>query len=467
MLDQTFMLQGDKANWLYNEFVKNAPIYDYHCHLSAKDISEDKIFTDITSLWLAHDHYKWRAMRYAGVPERLITGKADGMSKFKAWARTCERLIGSPLNHWANLELQTYFDIKDHLKEKNAEAIYHQCNKKIMEEELSPVKMIKASHVKLICTTDDPLDDLEYHKRLKKQENLDFTVLPTFRPDKALNMNADGFMNYLKQLSDITGIQIIDYPEFIKALKSRIEYFGKAGCRLSDHSLEALSYQPAAQEEIHQIFHNKLEGKSISKEDAEKFRFKTLILLAAEYKKVNWAMQLHIGAYRNTNSSMYQKLGVDAGFDIMNDFNIAEDLTLILNEMNNADGLPKTILYTLNSKDNLFLSSLPHCFPEDGIPGKIQFGPAWWFNDHKEGINAHLRSLANQGMLADFIGMLTDSRSFLSYVRHDYFRRILCSFLGTLLDHGELEQDEALLQTIIQGICYKNIIHYLALEGSL
>lgn len=464
LLDNYFMLSGKTAESLYEKFAKSAPIYDYHCHLSAKDIYEDSAFIDISSLWLGYDHYKWRAMRYAGVPEKYITGNENGLIKFQMWAKTCEKLIGNPLYHWANMELKTYFGIDEFLNVSNAERIYNLCNKKINADGLSPVKMIKASNVRLICTTDDPTDSLEYHILLQAKGENDFKVLPTFRPDKALNILKGDFQEYLRKLSDSSKLNIQTYDDLVRALKLRIEHFSKAGCLLADHSLESLSYFPTDSLEVEKIFSGRLQGEEISNDDAEKYRGYTLKLLAAEYRKAGWVMQLHLGAMRNTNEVTFNKLGVDTGFDIMNDFQVAEPLKNILNDMNSTSGLPKTILYSLNSKDNLVLSSLPHCYPEDGIPGKVQLGAAWWFNDHKEGIYSHLSSIANQGMLAYFVGMLTDSRSFLSYVRHDYFRRILCSFIGQLVDNGEFENDESLLKEIIEGVSFKNIISYLKME---
>lgn len=464
MFSSNFLLKSKTAEALYHNIAKCAPIYDYHCHLSAKEIYEDEVFTDISTLWLKHDHYKWRAMRYAGVSEELITGSGSGLDKFLAWAKTCERLIGSPLYHWANMELQTYFGVESNLKASNAEEIYQQCNRKIKQESLSPVKMIQSSKVKLICTTDDPLDDLAFHKKLQEKTGLGFTVRPTFRPDKALNIGKAEFRDYVSNLSGVSGIAIHTYSDFINALFGRIEFFSANGCLLSDHSLESLSFSLTSEEEIVNIFLRKMKGDSIAKEEAEKFKQHTLILLAKEYYKAGWVMQLHIGAYRNTNTQQFQKLGVDAGYDIMNDFNMMEPLAQLLNEMDGQNGLPKTLLYTLNSKDNLVLSALPHCFAEDGVAGKLQFGPAWWFCDNKEEISKHLTAIANQGMLADFVGMLTDSRSFLSYVRHDYFRRILCNYIGELVENGEFEADESILTSIVEGICYKNIIHYLGME---
>lgn len=465
MLEKDFMLNGETARILYNDIAKNAPIYDFHCHLSSKEIYEDKVFSNISKIFLEFDHYKWRAMRYAGIPENYITGNANDLDKFKMWAITCERLIGSPLYHWTNLELKNFFGVDEILKESNAEKIYEHCNNKIALESLSPVKFITNSNVKLICTTDDPSDNLEYHKLLSEKKDLGFKVLPTFRPDKALNILNEDYMDYLNTLSESASTKITSsYSTLIEALKKRINYFNEAGCRLSDHSLESLSYFSTTEEEVSEIFKRRLYWDDLSYEDAEKFKCYTLKLLAKEYHEKGWVMQLHIGAMRNNNETMFKKLGPDSGFDIMNDFNIAASLSKLLNEINKNSGLPKTAIYTLNPKDNIVLSSLPHCFGEDGIKGKVQFGAAWWFIDHKEGIYEHLKSIASQGMLAYFIGMLTDSRSFLSYTRHDYFRRILCSFVGKLVDDKEFENDYELLKEIIEGICFKNIKNYLSLE---
>jgi glucuronate isomerase len=462
--DGTFFLDGETARHLYHQYAKDAPIYDFHCHLTAKDIFEDKEFSDISSIWLAHDHYKWRAMRYAGVPEKYITGDSEGLLKFMKWAGTCEKLIGSPLYHWTHMELSHYFKVDAALNEKNAEKIYEHCNEMIKKDHLSPVKMINREHVKLICTTDDPVDNLEYHRLLWMKADLDFMVLPAFRPDKALKIQSDGFMDYIDLLAASTEMTISDYDDLMTALKSRIDFFNTCGCRLSDHSLEGLSNTSTTDVEVASIFMKKRNGEDISMEEVLKFQSHTLMRLASAYQKAGWVMQLHIGAMRNTNREMLGILGVDAGFDILNDFRTAEPLTRLMNDMHQNGGLPKTILYTLNPKDNLVFSTLPHCFAEEAVPGKIQFGAAWWFNDHKDGIRSHLTSLANQGMLAYFIGMLTDSRSFLSYRRHDYFRRILCSFLGERVDLGEFDRDEHVLEEIVSGICHKNIKKYLGLE---
>jgi glucuronate isomerase len=464
MLEKEFMLKGQTAKKLYEDVAKNAPIYDFHCHLSPKEIYEDKAFDNISKVFLGFDHYKWRAMRYAGIPEHYITGDASDLEKFKMWAKTCERLIGSPLYHWTNMELKTFFEVKEILKESNAEEIYEHCNRKIREEAFSPVKFITKSKVKLICTTDDPADNLEYHKLLSQKKELNFQVLPTFRPDKAINILNEGYVDYLNKLSESSSMVINSYADLMEALRSRIIHFSTMGCGLSDHSLESLSYLPTNEVEVGAIFNKRMSGDHVSAEDAEKFKCFTLTLLAEEYHSRGWVMQLHLGAMRNNNQAMYTNLGPDSGYDIMNDFAIAPHLSNLLNAMHQKQALPKTVLYTLNPKDNIVLSALPHCFCEDGIAGKVQFGAAWWFNDHKEGMRQQLKAVADQGMLAYFVGMLTDSRSFLSYARHDYFRRILCSFIGSLVDDGEFDDDDTILKEITEGICYKNIKKFLSLE---
>lgn len=464
MIENNFMLKGETSKILYNNIAKKAPIYDFHCHLSAKEIYEDEVFSNISKIFLEFDHYKWRAMRYAGVEERYITGNASDIEKFKMWAKTCEKLIGSPLYHWTNMELKNFFGISKILKENNAEEIFEECNKKIEVENLSPTKIIKYSNVKLICTTDDPIDDLKYHKLLLANESLDFKVIPTFRPDKVINILKEDYIDYINKLSEVCSIEISTYEQLINSLKLRIEYFKDAGCKMADHSIESLKYFSTNKEEVEKIFVERLNGEEISTEDAEKFKCFTIKLLAKEYNEKGFVMQLHLGAMRNNNEVMFKKLGGDSGFDIMNDFDISSHLSKLLNEINSLESLPKTIIYTLNPKDNIILSTLPHCYSEGGVPGKIQFGAAWWFNDHKEGIYEHLKSISNQGMLTYFIGMLTDSRSFLSYARHDYFRRILCSYIGTIVDDGEFENDYEILKEITEGICYKNIKRYLELE---
>jgi glucuronate isomerase len=462
-MDQHFMLKNPTALRLYEEHAKEAPIYDYHCHLSAKEIREDRPFDGITALWLGHDHYKWRAMRFAGVGEHLITGEADPREKFKAWAQVCGRLIGSPLYHWTKLELSTYFGVTEPLNERTADRIYDHCNRVIERDRLSPHRLITASNVRLICTTDDPVDDLADHQELAAEDR-PYAVLPTFRPDRVFKLDASTYPDYIKTLGESAGVTIRSYASLKQALENRIDFFAENGCLLADHSLERLVITGQEEEGVDAIFRKAMASEPLTVLEIEQFKNHTLTFLATCYEKRDWTLQLHIGALRNTNREMHGKLGADTGFDVMNDFPVATYLSELLKTLHSTHHMPRIILYTLNDKDNLVLSTLPHCFSQAGIGGKVQFGAPWWFNDHKDGFIRHFTALGNQGMLADFIGMLTDSRSFLSYTRHDYFRRILCSFVGELVESGEFEDDERILGEIIEGISHRNIIRYLGLD---
>ena len=403
IINDRFMLKNDVANTLYKEFAKDLPIIDYHCHLSPKMIATDYKFKNPYDVFLSGDHYKWRQMRSAGIDEEYITGSADDFQKWKAFAKIMPMLIGNPLYHWTALELKRYFDVDIPLNEENAEKIWDICNEKIKGGSFSAKALIKMSNVEVICTTDNPYDDLKYHRELKDFET---KVLPTFRPD----LNED-----IK--SDIT---------------QRMDYFHENGCRLSDHSVDEMT-----------------------DDVAEK-----IIFLGREYAKRGWVMQLHIGALRNNNTRMYERLGADTGFDSINDFNIAEKLAYILDSLEKDDLLPKTILYTLNPKDNYVIGTMIGNFQKSPVPSKIQFGSGWWFNDNRDGMESQMKALANLGMLGKFIGMLTDSRSFVSYTRHEYFRRILCSMLGEWVENGEYPEDYDALKEITEGICYKNAKNY-------
>lgn len=465
MPDNSLLLQSPTAAFLYEQYAKDAPIYDYHCHLSAREIYEDKVFEDISDMWLKHDHYKWRAMRFAGVNERLVTGSASAVDKFRAFARTSARLVGSPLYHWVHLELKTYFGITETLDETNADQVYAHCNALIREKQMRPSSLIRQSNVRLIGTTDDPVDTLEWHARIADQKNPDLLVLPTFRPDRALQIHLDTYQEYLQQLAASAGqASIPDYDALLAALRQRIDYFNAAGCLLSDHSLETLDCPPVTHDEAAAVFARRLSGEKLTAAEIAAFRTFTLLELAAAYEEKEWVMQLHIGALRNNNPAMFAQLGPDSGYDIMNDFAIAAPLASLLSRMQAGNHLPATILYSLNSKDNLVLSTLPHCFADGKLPGKVQFGSAWWFNDTLDGMYEHFKAIAAQSMLTWFVGMLTDSRSFLSYTRHDYFRRILCKFVGEKVDNGEFAAKPHILKEIIEGVCYKNIVRYLGLD---
>lgn len=462
MFEKDFLLNSKTAKNLYSHAEKS-PIYDYHCHLNPKEIRENKVFTNITDVWLGFDHYKWRVMRYAGVEERLITGDGEPYDKFLAFAKTIEKLIGSPLYHWTHLELKKYFGIEKFITSKNTKEIYDEINTKIEKDQLTPVKFITDSNVKLICTTDDPIDNLSEHVKIK-EKNYPFQVLPTFRPDRALKILDPEFKSYIRSLGQAADIQITTYDDLKTALVARISYFKENGALLSDHSLESLLDTMGEANEADKIFQKALLDEPISEREMEIYKNQTLVFLAKEYKKQNLTMQLHIGAMRNNNTKMFHQVGVDAGFDIMNDFRVAQPMSILLDEMDKTDGLPKTVIYNLNANDNQVLSALPHCFPEDGVPGKLQFGTPWWFIDHKKGMENHFEDIGNQGMIGNFIGMLTDSRSFLSYARHDYFRRILCNYVGTLVEKKEFNDDPEILHEIIDGVTHKNIQKYLGVD---
>ncbi len=459
-MDENFLLNTPVAQELYHNFAKEMPIYDYHCHLSPADISLNKSYKNITKLWLDGDHYKWRAMRANGIDENYITGDADDYEKFVAWAKTVSMCIGNPLFHWTHLELQRYFGIYDVLNPDTAQDIWDKCNKVISEKDFRVKKIIEKSNVKLICTTDDPIDTLEYHKKIREDSNFRTKVLPTFRPDRALNIEETDFMMWLKKLCIVSGVGVNSYSDYLRALDNRLIYFHQEGCRISDHSLEDVFYVDSDFNMVKKIFEKKLNGNSLTMDELKKFKTYTLNYLGKKYSEYGWVMQLHIGALRNNNSRMLGLLGKDTGFDSINDQSIAKPLSKILNSMDRENKLPKTILYCLNPKDNYVLGTMIGNFQTGGVPGKIQFGSGWWFNDQKDGIVAHMKALANLGLLSRFIGMLTDSRSFISYTRHEYFRRILCNLIGQWIMDGELPYDINYLGNIIKDICYNNAKDY-------
>lgn len=464
-IHDNFMLKNGTSVILYHKYAKNMPIYDYHCHLSPQDIAENKQFKNITELWLAGDHYKWRAMRAHGIDERYITGDASDKEKFAAWAKTVPSCLGNPLYHWTHLELKNYFGIDELLSGDNWERIWDVCNEKLAQPEYRVQELIKRSNVKVICTTDDPTDDLRYHAEIKEQ-GFEAKVLPTFRPDKGLEINLKTFVPFVKELEKVCGRQLASYSEYVKALVERVEFFHQNGCRISDHGLGELPYAEFEANEIDEIYQAGLNGGLVSKEDEMKFKTATLLKLGACYKERGWAMQIHFGAIRNNNARMFEKLGPDAGFDSINDAGpIAAPLNALLNALDRDNNLPRTILYNLNPTYNdLVGSTLANFQTEPGIAGKIQFGSGWWFNDTKPGMIRQLNALADQGLLMHFVGMLTDSRSFISYSRHEYFRRILCNLVGTWVEEGEIPNDPVLLEKLITNICYNNAKNYFNIE---
>ena len=446
-INDNFMLKNEPAKKLY-AMVKDLPIIDYHCHLSPKQIAENYQFKNAFDLFLGGDHYKWRQIRTAGVPEEFITGNADEYEKFKMFAKTIPGLIGNPLYHWTHLELKRYFDIDETLNEESCERIWNKVNECLAKPEYRAQELIRRSNVEIICTTDDPVDTLEYHAALK-----DFStkVLPTFRPDKAVEIGKETFIPYIES----TGVK--SYEELVAWIKGRIAYFNEYGCKLSDHALE---YVPFAVGDAKAAFDKRMAGGELTKAEIDSFKTAMLKACAEEYVKYDWAMQLHIGALRNNNKKMYEKLGPDTGFDSINDLCIAEDLGAFMNHLEVADCLPKTILYTLNPKDNYVLGTMLGCFQGAGVAGKIQFGSGWWFNDQRDGMEGQMQALANLGTLSAFVGMLTDSRSFVSYPRHEYFRRIMCNLIGKWVDEGEYPEDYKALEKIVTGIAYHNAKNY-------
>ena len=459
-LDEDFLLQNDTAKTLYHKYAETMPIIDYHNHLSPKEIYEDKTYENIAKVWLDADHYKWRAMRSAGVPEKNITGDGTSYEKFYAWASCVPQLFGNPLYHWTALELKRYFGIDTPLSSKNAKEVYEECNKKLKTSKYSVRELIVRMHVKELCTTDDPADSLEYHTKLRNEEKR-FVIRPTFRPEKAMNIGKAEYKSYIEKLSEIAEVRIFDFDSLLFALTKRLDFFCETGCRITDHSLEGGIYRKTKKEEVDEILKNRLAGQEVSTEDEIKFKGFLLIQLAKEYQKRNLVMQLHIGAMRNNASRMYEALGADAGFDSQDDFSFARELSALLNEADKEQKLPKTILYCLNPKDTQMLASMIGNFQDGSCPGKLQLGPAWWFLDHKSGMEAQMQALMEYGVFGTFIGMLTDSRSFLSFSRHEYFRRILCNMIGERVEAGEYPYDEAFLGKMVENICYNNIKNYL------
>ncbi len=470
-MDDDFLLESECAKWLYEDIASKMPVIDFHNHLSAKEIYENKNYESITEVWLGHDHYKWRAMRSNGIEEKYITGDATGKEKYMKWCETVPRLIGSPLYHWNHLEMKRYFNYDEPLTPKTADDFWDVANAKLKEDDFRPRELLSKMNVVELCTTDDPIDDLEYHKRLAEEEKR-FKVRPTFRPDNALNIISPDYVSYIHELEEVVGGKIETYGELCEALYSRMDYFEKAGCRFSDHSLELFVYMPLynvldeLNEEttyamLNDTFRKRMQGEAINEIEAMTFRSTLLLSLATSYYHRGWTMQLHIGALRNNSARAFNEIGKDAGFDSMDDFSYAKELSGLLDDLHNGGLLPKTIIYNLNSKDTAMLATMIGNFQNEEARSKIQLGAAWWFLDHKRGIESQLQSFAESGVLANFVGMVTDSRSMLSFPRHEYFRRILCNYLGGLVENGEYPYDEEELRTIAEDICYNNIKRFM------
>jgi len=461
-LDKDFLLENKTAKTLYHKYAEKMPIYDYHCHISAKDIYEDKKFESITDLWLVEgnfgDHYKWRAMRNNAVDEKYITGNASKEEKFMKWAETIPYCVGNPLYHWTHLEIKKYFGITSIFSPETAKEDYELMNEKL--KTLTARKIIEMSNVDTICTTDDPIDDLKYHQLLAKDTSFKTKVYPAFRPDKVLNIHWDTFIGYIQSLSKVVGYKINSLKTLEKALAERVEFFDKCGCRCSDHALDDVNAEDATEKEVDAILKKALKGEVLTESEVSKYRKFVLVFLGKEYNKHNWVQQYHIKALRNNNKRMMQKIGPDTGFDSINDGNIAKALSSILNSLDSTDELPKTIVYSLNPGDNEVLATLAFCFADSKTPGKMQLGSAWWFLDQKDGMEKQIQALSNLGLLSRFVGMLTDSRSFLSYTRHEYFRRVLCNKLGKLVENGEYPNDVEFLGKVVENICFNNAKKY-------
>ena len=456
-----FLLMTDTAKTLYHNYAKNMPIYDFHCHLSPKEIYENKKYKNITEVWLGGDHYKWRAMRSNGVDEKYITGDADDKEKFMKWAETIDECYGNPLFHWTHLELKRFFGIDLVLSKETAEEVWNLTNEKLATDKFTARELIKMSNVKTLCTTDDPIDSLEYHIALKEDKSFDVVVNPAFRPDKGIRIEKDEFIPWFNRLEEVYGEKIDSIDKYTSALESRIEFFHQVGCRISDHALDPVVFERGTKEEVNAILLKKLAGEELTEKEVKQFKTYIMIFLGKEYSKRKWVMQIHVGCNRNNSTRMNNKLGADTGYDAIDDELFLRALSKLLDTLDTTDELPKTIIYNLNPRDNEAIGTLIGCFQDGKTPGKIQFGSGWWFLDQKDGMTRQMTALANLGLLSRFVGMLTDSRSFLSYTRHEYFRRILCNLLGDWVERGELPNNIERLGKMVENICYNNVNNYI------
>ncbi|MBO4678601.1 MAG: glucuronate isomerase [Lachnospiraceae bacterium] len=463
-MDRDFLLETPVAQKLFHDYAEKMPVLDYHCHINPREIAEDRQFENITQVWLGGDHYKWRFMRSCGVDEYFITGGASDKEKFLKWAECLSKAIGNPLYHWSHLELQRYFGIDKPLSLKTAEEIWETCNKKLAEPSMSVRNIIKKSGVELICTTDDPIDSLEWHKKIKEDASFDVTVLPAWRPDKAMNLEKADYTDYLKKLSDVSGVNVASFADLKKALVNRMDFFAANGCTVSDHALEYVMYESATDEEIEAIFKKALNKEKVSRHEEMQFKTAFMTFVSGEYTKRGWVLQLHYGCKRDNNTLMFEKLGPDTGYDCINNYAPSSQTADFLNNLIVNDSLPRTILYSLNPNDNQAIGTILGCFQNSDAVAKIQQGSAWWFNDHKVGMQDQMTSLASLGNLSGFVGMLTDSRSFLSYTRHEYFRRILCNLIGNWVDNGEYPEDYDILGTIVKDISFNNAVRYFKFD---
>ena len=467
-INDRFLLNSKKGYRLYRKYARDMPIFDYHSHLPAGEIAENKRFRSITELWLAHDHYKWRAMRTCGVQERFITGDAGDFEKFMAFATTIVQMPRNPLYQWCHMELATFFGIDNILlSPETAELIYNRCNSFLEDSNFTTRKILEKMNVKTLFTTDDPVDDLSHHRAIRNAGTSNVEVLPTFRPDNALKVeDREGFLNWIEKLVYVTGIDVSNLNGFLDALKQRHDYFDSFGCRASDHGIDRPYSSEFDERRVDEIFKKLLSRKKLSSEEAEEYKSFMMYFFASLNAEKGWVMQLHIGASRNNNTRYFRLLGPDSGFDSIGDYPMADRLVRFLDRLDIDGILPKMVIFNLNPSDNELIVSIIGSFQGGDRPGKLQYGPAWWFNDTKRGIINQLNALSELGVLGKFIGMVTDSRSFLSFVRHDYFRRILCNMIGEEIESGDLPDNEDLFGNMISNICYKNAVNYFSMESS-
>lgn len=458
-INDNFLLETKYAEELYHNYSKHLPIIDYHNHLPPQQIAEDKTFENITDVWIKGDHYKWRAMRTLGINERYITGKASDKDKFLHWAKTVPYTMRNPLYHWTHLELARYFDIYELLNEQSAERIYQITSEKLNSKAYTCRQLLKKANVEYVCTTEDPTDNLQYHQQLAKSD-FSIKVSTAFRPDKAILINNEGYNDYINSLEKVAGTAINTYSDLRDALKNRIDFFHENGCRISDHGLSHLYYEDFTETEINTIFKKKREDKIVNDEEASKFQSALLLFLCETYHHYGWVQQFHLGALRNNNTRMHRLLGPDTGWDSIGDYPQAQKLSAFLNALDSKDVLCKTIIYNLNPADNEVMATMIGNFNDGSVKGKVQWGSGWWFLDQKDGMTKQINALSSMGLISCFIGMLTDSRSFLSFPRHEYFRRILCNLLGNEIKNGELPNDIEWIGTLVSDISYYNAKTY-------
>jgi len=464
-ISEDFLLTTEAARRLYHEHAERMPIFDYHCHLNPKEIYDNKQFADIGEAWLAGDHYKWRVMRANAVPEKYVTGDASYREKFDRFAAVMPTLIGNPIYHWSHLELKRFFGIDELLNTQTADHIWDRANSKLQSAQGTARALIAESNVRALCTTDDPVDDLQYHRLLAQDQSFGTKILPTFRPEKALNIVDSGYPAYIQKMGAATNIYIRTIDDVKQALSNRIDYFASCGCRLSDHSFGSPDFTVWDESAAEEAMQKALKGETLLDYEVAAYQSFLMDFLGEQYSNHGWIMQLHIGAIRNLNTKLYRALGADVGGDAIGDVVSAASLAALLDRMAVRDKLPKTILYTLNAADNDKLIAAAGCFQDESTAGKVQFGSAWWFNDHYDGMTAQIKSLANIGVLSRFVGMLTDSRSFLSYPRHEYFRRILCEVVGGWIDRGMAPEDYDGIGQMIEDICFNNVWNYIGLDA--